>query len=116
MERGGRQDGCEVKSLPSLALDPLDRAIVGLFLVVANADQYQIAIEIGEPPRILVVVDLVDCCFDIFVKFEFDDDGGLLDAFFGQRDESGEARASGEFAEDGIEIFGIKAQDRNDTG
>ena len=84
MERGGRQAGCEVKSLPSLALDPLDHAIVGLFLVVANADQYQIAIEISEPPRILIVVNLIDCRFDIFVEFEFDDDGGLSDAFFGQ--------------------------------
>ena len=73
-----------VRSFHSLSLEPLDRAIVGLFLIVADADQYQIAIEIGEPPRILVVVDLVDCRFDIFVKFEFDDDGGLLDAFFGQ--------------------------------
>ena len=85
MERGwptGRV--CEVKSLPSLALDPLDRAIVGLFLVVANADQYQIAIEIGEPPRILVVVNLIDCRFDIFIEFEFDDDGGLSNALFGQ--------------------------------
>ena len=67
-----------------LALDPLDRAIVGLFLVVANADQYQIAIEIGEPPRILVVVNLIDCRFDIFIEFEFDDDGGLSNALFGQ--------------------------------
>ena len=67
-----------------LALDPLDRAIVGLFLVVANADQYQIAVEIGEPPRILVVVNLIDCRFDICVEFEFDDDGGLGDAIFGQ--------------------------------
>ena len=67
-----------------LALDPLDRAIVGLFLVVANADQYQIAIEIGEPPWLSVVVNLIDCCFDIFIEFEFDDNRGLLDALFGQ--------------------------------
>ena len=67
-----------------LALDPLDRAIVGLFLVVANADQYQIAIEIGKPPWLLIVVNLIDCCFDIFIEFEFDDNRGLLDALFGQ--------------------------------
>ena len=67
-----------------LAFKPLDRAIVSLFLVVANADQYQIAIEIGEPPWVLIVVNLVDCRFDIFIEFEFDDDGGLSDAFFGQ--------------------------------
>ena len=68
----------------SLALNPLDHTIVGLFLVVANADQYQIAIEISEPPRILIVVNLIDCRFDMFIEFEFDDDGGLSNALFGQ--------------------------------
>ena len=67
-----------------IALNPLDRAIVGFFLVVANPDQYQIAVEIGEPTRILVVVNLIDCRFDIFVEFEFNDDGGIVNTLFGQ--------------------------------
>ena len=71
-------------ALSAFALKPLDRAIVGFFLVVANAHQYQIAIEIGEPPLILVVVNLIDSGFDICVEFEFDDNGRLLNAFFGQ--------------------------------
>ena len=99
-----------------LALDPLDRAIVGLFLVVANADQYQIAIEIGESPRILIIVDLVDGRFDIFVEFEFDDNRGFVYALFGQQDDIGKAFAGWELADDVIELFGIKAQNRNDTG
>ena len=98
-----------------LALDPLDRAIVGLFLVVANADQYQIAIEIGESPQILIIVDLVDGRFDIFVEFEFDDNRGFVYAFFGQQDDIGKAFAGWELADDVVEIFGIKAQHRNDT-
>ena len=88
---------------------------MGLFLVVANADQYQIAIEFGEPPWVLIVVNLVDCRFDIFIEFEFDDDGGLSDAFFGQSDDIGKALAGWELADDVVEIFGIKAQHRNDA-
>ena len=34
----GVADRPGVRSFPALALEPLDRAIVGLFLVVANAD------------------------------------------------------------------------------
>ena len=71
-------------ALSAFALKPLDRAIVGFFLVVANPDQYQIAVEIGEPAWVLIVVDLIDGRFDIFVEFEFDDDGWTVNALFGQ--------------------------------
>ena len=98
-----------------LSLNPLDGTIVCLFLVVADADQYQIAIEIGESPRILIIVDLVDGRFDIFVEFEFDDNRGFVYALFGQQDDIGKAFAGRELADDVVEIFGIKAQDRNDT-
>ena len=98
-----------------LALKLLDGTIVCLFLIVADADQYQIAVEIGEPAWVLIVVDLIDGRFDIFVEFEFDDNRGFVYAFFGQQDDIGKALACGELADDVVEIFGIKAQHRNDT-
>ena len=98
-----------------LALKLLDGTIVCIFLIVGDADQYQIAVEIGEPAWVLIVVDLIDGRFDIFVEFEFDDNRGLVYAFFGQQDDIGKALACGELADDVVEIFGIKAQHRNDT-
>ena len=98
-----------------LSFNYLDRTIVCFFLIVADADQYQIAIKIFEPARVLIVVDLIDCCFDIFVEFEFDDNRRFVYALFGQQDDIGKAFARGELADDVVEIFGIKAQHRNDA-
>ncbi len=93
-----------------LSLKHFNGTIVCFFLIVGDADQYQIAIEIGESTRILIVVDLIDCCFDIFVEFEFDDNRRFVNALFWQQDDIGKAFARGELADDVVEIFGIKAQ------